>query len=54
MASTAAVAASVKLSEAVGIYLRLKGKGSPITFQRSAERSCGYVIDVCEDKDIAA
>lgn len=54
MASPAAVAASVKLSEAVSIYLRLKGKGRPITFQRSAERSCGYVIDVCGDKDIAA
>ncbi|TDQ56371.1 DUF6538 domain-containing protein [Phaeovulum veldkampii] len=52
MASTAAVTASVKLSEAVGIYLRLKGKGRPVTFQRSAERSCGYVIDVCSDKDI--
>jgi integrase len=54
MASAAAVAASVKLSEAVGIYLRLKGRGRPMTFQRSAERSCGYVIDVCGDKDIAA
>jgi hypothetical protein len=54
MASAAAVAASVKLSEAVSICLRLKGKGRPITFQRSAERSCGYVIDVCGDKDIAA
>lgn len=54
MASAAAVAASVKLSEAVSIYLRLKGKGRPITFQRSAERSCGYVIDVCGDKGIAA
>ena len=54
MASAANVAATVKLSEAVSIYLRLKGKGRAITFQRSAERSCGYVIDVCGDKDIAA
>ena len=54
MAPAAAVAASVKLSEAVSIYLRLKGKGRPITFQRSAERSCGYVIDVSGDKDITA
>lgn len=45
---------SVKLSEAVGIYLKLKGQGRPITFQRAAERSCGYVIDVCGDRDITA
>ncbi|MFN3994210.1 MAG: DUF6538 domain-containing protein, partial [Tabrizicola flagellatus] len=54
MPAAAAIAASVKLSEAVSIYLRLKGKGRPITFQRSAERSCGYVIDVSGDKDITA
>lgn len=53
LAPAAAVTASVKLSEAVSIYLRLKGNGRPITFQRSAERSCGYVIDVCGDKDIS-
>ncbi|PWE28382.1 integrase [Maritimibacter sp. 55A14] len=45
---------AVKLSEAVGIYLRLKGQGRPITFHRAAERSCGYVIDVCGDRDITA
>ncbi len=44
--------ASVKLSEAAAIYLRLKGQGRPITFHRAAQRSCGYVIDVCGDKDI--
>jgi hypothetical protein len=37
----APTAATVKLSEAVGIYLRLKGQGRPVTFQRAAERSCG-------------
>lgn len=42
---------SVKLSEAVTIYLRLKGQNRPATFQRAAERSCGYVIDVCGDKE---
>jgi integrase len=46
--------ATLKLSEAVGIYLRLKGQGRPVTFQRAAERSCGYVIDVCGDRDITA
>ena len=45
---------TVKLSEAVGIYLRLKGQGKSKTFHRGAERSCGYVIDVCGDRDITA
>ncbi len=45
---------SVTLSEAVAVYLRLKGRGRPVTFQRAAERSCGYVIDVAGDKDIRA
>ncbi|MBO9443722.1 tyrosine-type recombinase/integrase [Phaeobacter italicus] len=45
---------SVLLSEAVGIYLRLKGQGRPETFHRAAERSCGYVIDACGDKHLDA
>lgn len=45
---------SVLLSEAVGIYLRHKGKGRPPTFRRAAERSCGYVIDACGDKHLDA
>ena len=40
----------LKLSEAAAIYLRLKGQGRPITFQRAAERACGYVIDACGDR----
>lgn len=44
--------ASVQLSEAVRIYLRLKGQNRPVTFHRAAERACGYVIDVCGDKDL--
>jgi integrase len=44
----------VNLSDAVAIYLRLKGQNRPITFQRGAERSCGYVIDVCGNKDLLA
>ncbi|WGV16058.1 hypothetical protein QF092_17680 [Fuscovulum ytuae] len=54
MPPAVSLAASVKLSEAVSIYWRLKGEGRPITFQRSAKRSCGYVIDVGGDKDITA
>lgn len=46
--------ASVTLSEAVVIYLRLKGKDRPVTFHRAAERSCGYVIDVCGNKPLTS
>lgn len=46
--------ASVTLSDAVSIYLRLKGKGRPVTFHRAAQRSCRYVIDTCGDKDLTA
>lgn len=52
--SQEAVSASVKLSEAVGIYQRLKGQGKSETFLRATERSCGYVIDAVKDKDITA
>jgi integrase len=45
---------SVLLSEAVSIYLQQKGKNRPATFQRAAERSCGYVIDACGDKHLEA
>lgn len=45
---------NVRLSEAVAMYLRIKGQGRPVTFHRAAERSCGYVVDVCGDKDITA
>lgn len=42
------------LSEAVEVYLKLKGNDRPATFRRAAERSCGYVIDVAGDKDLRA
>lgn len=45
---------SIKLSEAVSIYLQLKGRNRPVTFHRAAERACGYVIDTCGDKDLQA
>ena len=38
------------LSDAVATYLRLRGDRKGVTFHRAAERSCGYVIDVCGDK----
>lgn len=53
-APQSSLSASIKLSEAVGLYLRLKGKGRPVTFHRAGERSCGYVIDACGDKALDA
>jgi integrase len=47
-------ASSVRLSEALRIYLQYKGKGRPVTFHRAAERSCGYIIDACGDKHLDA
>lgn len=44
----------ITMSEAVAVYLRLKGANRPTTFHRAAERACGYVIDTCGDKDITA
>jgi integrase len=49
---TAAHEPSIRLSEAVAIYLSLKGRDKPITFHRAAERACGYVIDACSDKQL--
>lgn len=40
------------LSEGVATYLRLKGVNKGVTFHRAAERSCGYVIDICGDKPL--
>jgi len=54
LVASATMPETVKLSEAVAIYLRLKGHDRPVTFHRAAERSCGYVIDVCGDKDITS
>ena len=45
---------SPKLSDAVTTYLRLKGAGKGKTFHRAAERSCGYVLDTCGDKQLTA
>ena len=38
------------LSEALNLYVALKGKGRSKTFQISAQRACGYVISVAGDK----
>jgi integrase len=43
---------TVLLSEAVEVYLGLKGRDKPATYRRAAERACGYVIDACGDKPL--
>ncbi|WP_276719239.1 DUF6538 domain-containing protein [Pseudooceanicola nitratireducens] len=52
--SPPASTSAVQLSEAVGVYLRQKGRGKSKTFHRAAERACGYVIDVCGDRPLDA
>ena len=39
-----------KLSDAVKLYIRLKGNNRPKTFASSAERACRYLIEVRGDK----
>ena len=39
---------------ALGVYLDLKGNGKSKSFRQSAERACGYVIDNCGNKPLAA
>lgn len=47
-----ALAASSGLrSEAGAICQRLKGDGRPVTLLGAADRTCGYVIDACGDKN---
>jgi len=43
---------SPRLSEALEMYVSLKGKGRPKTFRKAAERACKYVIDLVGDKPI--
>jgi integrase len=40
---------TLTLTGAVALYLKLKGRDRPATFHRGAERTCGYVIEVCGD-----
>ena len=44
---------SPKLSEAMQLYLQLKGKGKAKTFQQAAVRNVGVVIEVIGDKPIS-
>ena len=42
------------LSEALALYLRLKGVGKDKVFIRTGERNVGYVIEVLGDRPIAS
>ena len=45
---------SPRLSEALEVYVSLKGKGRPKTFRNAAQRACKYVIDLAGDKPISS
>ena len=42
------------LLDALGVYLEQKGNGKAKSFRQSAERACGYVIENCGNKPLAA
>ena len=42
------------LSDAVALNLRLKGQNKPPAFAATLKRGCGYLIDCCGMKDLAA
>jgi len=50
--SDRAVGASMSLSEALSIYVAVKGAAKGKTFQAAAERACGYLVDACGLKDL--
>ena len=43
----------LSLSDALKVYLDLKGKGRPKTFRTAAERSCNYLISLCGNKPLS-
>jgi integrase len=45
---------SPRLSEALEMYVSLKGKGRPKTFRKAAERACKYFNDLVGDKPISS
>ena len=42
------------LTEALGVYLGLKGKDKGITFHRAAQRAVGYLIKACGDQHLCS
>lgn len=47
-----AAGVSMSLSEALNVYVSLKGANKGKTFQAAAERACGYLVDACGLKDL--
>lgn len=47
------VPASPTMSGALQLYLDLKGKGRPKTFESSSRRACGYVFEIAGDKPLS-
>ena len=45
---------SYSFKAAVAVYLRLKGHTRPQTFETAVRRSCGYLVDCCGMKELAA
>ena len=45
---------SPTLLDALAVYLEQKGKGKAKSFRQSAERACGYAIENCGNKPLAA
>lgn len=43
-----------KLSDALNLYVSLKGKGKPASFRIAAERACSYVAKVAGDKPLSS
>lgn len=43
-----------KLSDALNLYVSLKGKGKPPSFRIAAERACGYVAKLVGDKPLSS
>lgn len=45
---------SPAMSEALQLYLDLKGKGRPKTFEASSRRACSYVFEIAGDKPLSS
>ena len=44
---------TLSLSDALALYIKLKAKTKPVTFETSARRNVAYLIDAVGDKDMA-
>ena len=51
--TTLSLTSSLNFTEALELYLRLKGAGKPATFASAAKRNIDYLIDAIDDKDLS-